>query len=129
MLITKKSDYAMRIFRVLKDQEIHNVGEIVRKETIPKAFAYKILHELEKEGLVKSHRGNRGGYVLNRSLETLTLYNIVLITEGDLFILHCMNENCERNIALNSCGVHEEVVRIQDILIDELKKKKISELV
>lgn len=97
MLITRRSDYAMRICRVLKDGKVHNVREICDREDIPKAFAYKILRELEMADLVKSERGNQGGYYLNRPLEELTLYDVVSITEGDLAILHCMKEECERN--------------------------------
>ena len=54
MLITRRSDYAMRIFRALQDGKVHNVREICTKEDIPKAFAYKILRELEQAGFVKS---------------------------------------------------------------------------
>ena len=54
MLITRRSDYAMRICRVLHDGKVHNVREICQAEEIPKAFAYKILRELEMADLVKS---------------------------------------------------------------------------
>ena len=80
MLITRRSDYAMRICRVLHDGKVHNVREICQAEEIPKAFAYKILRELEMAGLVKSERGNQGGYYLNRPLSELTLYDVVNIT-------------------------------------------------
>ena len=71
MLITRRSDYAMRICRVLRDGKVHNVREICEKEDIPKAFAYKILRELEMADLVKSERGNQGGYYLEKSLDEL----------------------------------------------------------
>lgn len=128
MLITRRSDYAMRVFRVLKDGRIHNVREICEKEDIPKAFAYKILRELELANLVKSERGNKGGYLLNGDLDKITLYDVVSITEGDLAILHCMKEDCNRNPEGMPCKVHKEIERIQNILIDEMKKKSISEI-
>ena len=128
MLITRRSDYAMRVFRVLKDGKIHNVREICEKEDIPKAFAYKILRELELADLVKSERGNRGGYLLNGDLEKITLYDVVSITEGDLAILHCMKDECNRNPEGMPCKVHNEIGRIQNILIDEMKKKSIAEI-
>ena len=53
MLITRRSDYAMRIIRVLRDSKIHNVREMCELEEIPKAFAYKILRELEMAGIVR----------------------------------------------------------------------------
>ena len=128
MLITRRSDYAMRICRVLHDGKVHNVREICQAEEIPKAFAYKILRELEMAGLVKSERGNQGGYYLNRPLSELTLYDVVNITEDDLAILHCMKEECNRNPDSMQCKVHQEIERIQNILIDELKKKTIEEI-
>lgn len=128
MLITRRSDYAMRICRVLHDGKVHNVREICQAEEIPKAFAYKILRELEMAGLVKSERGNQGGYYLNRPLSELTLYDVVNITEDDLAILHCMKEECNRNPDSMPCKVHQEIERIQKILIDELKKKTIEEI-
>ena len=128
MLITRRSDYAMRICRVLHDGKVHNVREICQAEEIPKAFAYKILRELEMAGLVKSERGNQGGYYLNRPLSELTLYDVVNITEDDLAILHCMKEDCNRNPDSMPCKVHQEIERIQKILIDELKKKTIEEI-
>ena len=128
MLITRRSDYAMRICRVLHDGKVHNVREICQAEEIPKAFAYKILRELEMSGLVKSERGNQGGYYLNRPLSELTLYDVVNITEDDLAILHCMKEECNRNPDSMPCKVHQEIERIQNILIDELKKKTIEEI-
>ena len=128
MLITRRSDYAMRICRVLHDGKVHNVREICQAEEIPKAFAYKILRELEMAGLVKSERGNQGGYYLNRPLSELTLYDVVNITEDDLALLHCMKEDCNRNPDSMPCKVHQEIERIQKILIDELKKKTIEEI-
>ena len=128
MLITRRSDYAMRICRVLHDGKVHNVREICQAEEIPKAFAYKILRELEMAGLEKSERGNQGGYYLNRPLSELTLYDVVNITEDDLAILHCMKEECNRNPDSMPCKVHQEIERIQNILIDELKKKTIEEI-
>ena len=118
----------MRICRVLRDGKVHNVREICQLEDIPRAFAYKILRELELADLVKSERGNQGGYYLNKPLNELTLYDVVNVTEGDLAILHCMKEECERNSSDMPCKVHEEIERIQNILIEEMKKKTIDEI-
>ncbi len=118
----------MRICRALQDGKVHNVREICQNEDIPRAFAYKILRELEMADLVKSERGNRGGYYLNKPLKDLTLYDVVNVTEGDLAILHCMKEECGRNTNDMPCRVHEEIERIQKVLIEELKKKSIEEI-
>ena len=128
MLITRRSDYAMRICRALQDGKVHNVREICEMEDIPKAFAYKILRELEMAELVKSERGNQGGYYLNKTLDELTIYDIVKVTEGELAILHCMKEECGRNTSDMPCKVHKEIARIQAIMVKELKSKTIAEV-
>jgi len=126
VIITRRSDYAIRICRALKDGKIHNVREICRMEDIPKAFAYKIIREMENGGLVKSERGNQGGYYLSRDLSDMTMYDIVNVTEEDLAIVHCMREPCGRDTEEIPCKVHLEMERIQNILIRELKSKSIA---
>lgn len=126
MIITRRSDYAIRICRALKDGKIHNVREICRMEDIPKAFAYKIIREMENGGLVKSERGNQGGYYLSRDLSDMTMYDIVNVMEEDLAIVHCMREPCGRDTEEIPCKVHLEMERIQNILIRELKSKSIA---
>lgn len=128
MIITRRSDYAIRICRALKDGKIHNVREICETEDIPKAFAYKIIREMEMNGLVKSERGNQGGYYLCRDLDDLTMYDVVSITEEDLAIVHCMKEACDRDTDDLPCKVHLEMERIQEMLINELKSKSVASI-
>lgn len=129
MIITRRSDYAIRICRALKDGKLHNVREICELEDIPKAFAYKIIREMEMNELVKSERGNQGGYYLNKNLNELTIYDIVSITEEDLAIVHCMKEECGRNTNDLPCKVHHELQRIQEVLEKELKGKTIAQVI
>ena len=128
MIITRRSDYAIRICRALRDGKIHNVREICQVEDIPKAFAYKIIREMESNGLVKSERGNQGGYYLNRDLNDVTMYDIVSVTEDDLAIVHCMKEPCGRDTDELPCKVHLGMERIQNMLLNELKSKSVASI-
>ena len=128
MLITRRSDYALRICRVLADNEIHNVTQICTEEDVPKAFAYKILREMEQRSIVRSVRGNRGGYCLKVPLEKLTLYDIVSMLEDDLAVMHCMKEDCCRNELDAPCKMHMEIQRIQSLLEEELQRKSIAQI-
>lgn len=127
MLITRKSDYAIRILRILRDGAVHSVREICTEEEVPKAFAYKILREMDREGLVGAERGNRGGYYLKKSLDEMTLYDVVALTEEEVAVLHCMKEDCSRNAGA-SCSVHREIARIQAALVTEMKRNTISKI-
>ena len=48
LVITRETDYALRILRALLDGELHAAGEIDQTELLPQAFAYKLLKKLEK---------------------------------------------------------------------------------
>ena len=61
MIITKETDYALRILRVLLDGEKHSVAEMSETELIPNQFAYQILRKLSAGNLVQVSRGALGG--------------------------------------------------------------------
>ena len=50
MLITRETDYALRILRTLSDGKSYTAGELAERESLPQKFAYKILKKLEKAG-------------------------------------------------------------------------------
>ena len=60
MVITRETDYALRILRALLDGELHTVGEIAQAELLPQAFAYKILKKLERRACWRSSGARRG---------------------------------------------------------------------
>ena len=45
MLITRETDYALRMLRVLLDEEKHSAAEMAETELIPMQFAYQILRK------------------------------------------------------------------------------------
>ena len=67
MLITRETDYALRILQNLTDGEKRSVGEISQQETIPQQFAYKIAKKLAKAGFIQITRGVDGGCRLHRT--------------------------------------------------------------
>lgn len=128
MLLTREDDYAIRMIRSMKDKEKHTVKDICLEEEIPEAFAYKILRKLQKAELVIVERGVSGGCRLNKELEVLTLYDVVTAVDEEPLIMPCLRQKCNRNVKGNSCKVHVELVKIQKVLMEELKARPLSEL-
>jgi hypothetical protein len=58
VLITRETDYALRILQNLMDGEKRSVGDISQKELIPQQFAYKIAKKLAKAGVCIGVRTN-----------------------------------------------------------------------
>ena len=48
----------------------------------PEAFLSKIFQNLRGAGILRSHRGTTRGYALARDPASITLYDVVLATEG-----------------------------------------------
>lgn len=131
MLITRESDYGIRTIRALACGKKMNIAAICEQEDIPRQFAYKILKELSRAGIVSIVRGVSGGYILTADLEKLTLYDVISVIDSNLFINKCMEQGyvCERNPDLNPCRIHQELARIQNIMEKELKKTPIRDLI
>ncbi len=130
MLITKESDYAIRIIRALKDRELLTIQEICELELIPKQFAYKILKKLSAAGLVEIRRGSGGGCLLGKALSDITLYDIITAVDDDFAIIHCLQNSsvCEYRKKSGVCSVHGELNRIQKVLEKELRQNSLETL-
>lgn len=129
MLITRECDYAFRIVRNMNHEELVSVSSIVDREQLTLSIAYKVARKLEKGGLLKSVRGNSGGYKLTRPLAAITLYDVYSIMDPDAGITHCMKESCPLNTENSPCKVHKELERIQESLHAEMSRKSFLELI
>ncbi|MBR8835739.1 MAG: Rrf2 family transcriptional regulator [Stigonema ocellatum SAG 48.90 = DSM 106950] len=59
------------------------MSEITTKQPIPERYLEQILASLRRAGMVQSHRGSRGGFVLVREPWQITLLEIVTLVEGE----------------------------------------------
>ncbi|MDR2355093.1 MAG: Rrf2 family transcriptional regulator [Clostridiales Family XIII bacterium] len=130
MFISKECDYAARIVRALADGGKKTAEDIGRSENISHQFAYKILKKLETGGLVRAFRGKAGGYALTKSADEFSLYDIFSAVEGRMFLTVCLREDfaCPMNTGGSPCGVHRELIRLQEMLSAGLKEKTILEV-
>jgi Rrf2 family protein len=82
-LLTRKVDYALLVMSYLHD---HSGGASAREIAacfgLSRAFVANILKELCSKGYVSSHRGVKGGYVLLRPLNLVTLAEFIDGLEG-----------------------------------------------
>ena len=89
MRISAKLNYALRALIELgmtgSDQNYVRVGDIAKRQKIPKKYLVQILIQLKKEKIVESIRGREGGYYLIKPLNTIKLGDIITIFEGGAF--------------------------------------------
>ena len=86
--ISSKTIYAVAALQELSflpDKEVLKIKEIAANASIPQNFLEQILLELKKQGLLTSIKGAHGGYRLAKDLQDITLKDVVIILESDIF--------------------------------------------
>lgn len=131
MLITRETDYAIRILRNLNMDTVMSIHDIAPKELITVTIAHKVARILHKKGLIKSKRGVSGGYTLGRPLNEITLLDVYLAMDNSPYINACLDpeEHCPLDKKRRGCGVHQELYRIQNILHEELQRHNLDEII
>lgn len=124
MLITKETDYALRILRALSDEGRVTTVQLANEEQIPQQFAYKILKKLQKGGLIHILRGADGGCTLAAQLEQVSLFQLMQIMEEDSAVSSCMRPGYQ----CSWCNAHGETVCQVNIHLAAIQKKLDDEL-
>jgi len=94
--ISSKTIYAIAALQELgsiPENEVLKIKDIAANASIPQNFLEQILLELKKQGLLTSIKGAHGGYKLARSLKDITLKDVVLILESDIFSDNYQTDN------------------------------------
>ncbi len=111
MTLTTKARYAARIMVCLARRgENGPVSryEIGDAEGISPDYVEQILTMLRAKGLVRSHRGRKGGFSLVRDPEKITLAEVLEAVEGPITLAPCIGGTCDRESDCPSCGVWRE---------------------
>jgi Rrf2 family cysteine metabolism transcriptional repressor len=85
--ITTKSPYALRALAELgrhDDATPVPIGELARRRDIPVQFLEQLFAVLRRGGVLRSHRGVKGGYSFAREPATITVLEIVELLDGPL---------------------------------------------
>ncbi|MEG1633968.1 MAG: Rrf2 family transcriptional regulator [Oscillospiraceae bacterium] len=103
MIISTKGRYALRVMIDLAQHEGEgniSIKEISERQNISAKYLESIVSLLIKGHVLRSRRGKDGGYTLNRPADKITVGEIVMLTEGKLSpvqCLECADNTCERS--------------------------------
>ena len=129
--LNKSTDYAIRILLHLAMQEkARSTGEISKAIKIPERETSYLLKELTGNQILKSTRGKFGGYSLARSLENITMYDVISWTTKDMHINACLKDvrECSRNHT-EACKVRKCFCELQDLVETRLQSITLDQFV
>ena len=80
----------------------------------------KILQLLNKKRIVKSHKGNNGGFELIKDIREIFLVDIIEVFHGEIKCSEhvFMKEECPH---IKICGLKKKIDKIENFVISELK--------
>jgi Rrf2 family protein len=101
-----------------------NVQGIAERTQSSRHHIAKVLQRLVKEGFLKSNRGPRGGFSLNRPPDEINFLDIYKSIEGKIKISDCPMENAI--CPFDSCLFENVIQDLTQEFIDYLKSRKVS---
>lgn len=92
MHITLEADYAIRIVYCLAKAgtrlDAHAISE---QSSVSLRFSLKILRKLVANGIVQSFKGAKGGYILEKEPEKITMREVIETVEGPYRFSRCLD--------------------------------------
>ena len=89
-----RTDYALRALFTLVEHHGGNpipIGELARRNDVPKRFLEHIMLDLKARGWVESRPGKRGGYLLKKNPAKITMGEVVRHFDGYLAPIACVS--------------------------------------
>lgn len=122
--------YAIRALSCLNSGacESHKIDQIARCSSVPRPYLAKIMHTLSTKGLVTTKRGYRGGILLTRPINEISLMEIVIAVEGEDWMGPCLLglEDCGDSAG---CPTRELWARIRREIEDSLGKLTLADVI
>lgn len=128
--LTKKADYGLMALKFLAERaDVPSLSakDIAEAYGIPPQLLAKILQRLTRAGLLRSHAGTNGGYVLSRAAEDITAFEVIGAIDGPLFITSC-TVGPRRCDLTDSCTIKEPLRKVNESIADVLKAIRVSDL-
>lgn len=133
MQFTKAEEYGM--FGVLYLAEIDRshvvpLSEISQARDVPEKFLAKIFQSLSKSGIIKSHRGVRGGFSLAKDPSEVTLKEVLETIQGPYHLMRCTEDKraCAKDPA-EYCALREVLVLAERRLLSVFEEFTLADLV
>jgi Rrf2 family protein len=125
--VTRKSDLAVRILRILSERGGRVKGtELAELVESTVGFVPQVITPLVRAGWVRSDPGPTGGYVLVADPDRLSVLEVIEAIEGPTESGRCVlaDRPCSET---GRCALHEPWTRARSQLLAELRRTSIAD--
>jgi len=129
--LSKLTDYGLVLMTYMgrsRVDELHTARELSAESRVPLPTVSKILKELLQSGLLVSHRGIKGGYILAKDPGEISVAEIISALEGPVAFTECSSElsSCELQ---QCCPIRDNQRVISRVVEGALHRLTLSDLI
>lgn len=127
-MISQTSEYALRsiVFLAENPNCLKAIPEIAGATKVPASYLSKVMHSLVKAGLLTSQRGLHGGFSLARSVDDLTIYDVVQAVDPIQRITACPLGLPAHELEL--CALHRQLDEAARLIEESFKQTTLASL-
>jgi Rrf2 family protein len=129
-LMSRKVDYALLILAHLHGRPKGACArEIATRYGLNQPFVANILKDLRLKGYVASHRGVKGGYVMQRPADAVSLGELMEALDDPFHLSECTRPDPQAECCFSSvCPVREPVAAVHARIRELLRQTTLAEL-
>ncbi len=131
MKLSTRSRYGTRMMADLAkhyDEGPVQIGSIAKRQDVSVKYLEQLIIPLKKSGFIKSVRGPRGGHMLSRPPDEITVGEIVRVLEGGIDLTGCIKEvdSCERS---SNCLMRKVWEEASSAIYETLYSKYLTDII
>ncbi len=130
----RKTEYALisleHMFRKrgLGLADLTSTREVSEHYQIPYPLLAKVLQKLAGKGLVKSVHGTKGGYILGKRPEDISVADVAEIFEGPLAVAECLKEEKITCPQWDGCRIKNPLTELNHKIYHMLADTSVADL-
>ena len=128
--LTKLADYGVMLMSHIAaaPDTLHSASSLSRAASVSVPTVAKILKQLARKGLLVSHRGASGGYLLSRHPGEVTVAQVIAAMEGPIAVTECVDEIHSDCAVESVCRVRTNWHKINDAVRGALEQITLEEM-
>ena len=131
MKLSTRSRYGTRMMQDLAqhyDKGPIQIGDIAKRQDISVKYLEQLIIPLKKVNFIKSVRGPKGGHMLAKPPEEITVGEIVKVLEGGIILSDCIDnpDTCSKSSSCLTRGIWEEATKA---MYDKLNSITLSNMI
>jgi len=105
--------------------------DIADKYGLDAGYLDPVMVALRNKGVVIAKHGPKGGYLLHRSIDSISLYDVALAIEQQISVPRCKNGKMQQGCGKNGvqCVLHGLWQDFEDNMINYLKGVSIADII